>query len=684
MCPALLALILFDTHFISARYSDMFTSSPAKNLRTFAFLIVGLIALLGITTARVEAQQYTISLRATRYVVLSNGREKTQLRAEVRETSGKQVSNAEVQFFTTLGVLSQNRAQTFGGIAQVELSSAIAGVAKVTANVRGAVTEPIEISFTDDAEALYQGKSYIEVSGSSYLAYSVADKVIEATGKNGTAKVKYHNIEISADRIYVYCDGLIVRAHGNVTMKRAKNTITGSRIVYRLGEGSGFGILDANGKTLIGEITGQNLRVAPLETTIPNSYLLLPVLQSKLVIAARGITFFPGDRLIFNKPKVIQNGQIIYTAAYHQMRLDSPELFEEQFISVGSSGFGLDLPVYYNLSPRGSGTVYLRSQQQVGRSYFSQRKGFSLDVIQAYNGQGDRHSEGAYGFTGLTRGDWDFSWIHNQDFSKNSQGGLYLDFPQHGGVYSNANYNQQQKMMRWGLNVSGGQTWSGVIESSLRSDVYAETQPHRLIGSHDLMYTLGTTLTNSRIRSQDALVGAYNTNTEQVTLRTFTRPRQLDARTTLSNSFSVGQLWQSNGGNGLATAASVSLDRQMPGGATLGLNYDFLNQPAATDVPTGHHRLGLSYNFNRGKRFDASIFGSVYADAPDATLYADMSYRVTKDWRLLFSGTYSNYSSGTFHDLQFTLGRRIGARELQLNYSTYNRRISFDLTATRF
>ena len=39
------------------------------------------------------------------------------------------------------------------------------------------------------------------------------------------------------------------------------------------------------------------------------------------------------------------------------------------------------------------------------------------------------------------------------------------------------------------------------------------------------------------------------------------------------------------------------------------------------------------------------------------------------------------FGEDSFRDLQFTIGRRIGARELQLTYSTYNHRISFDMTA---
>ena len=654
------------------------------NRSKFTLALLGMLGLLLMGGSSRCSAQYVVSIRATRYTVLSNGKDRTQLRAEVRETSGKIVSNVDVQFFTSLGVLSQNRAMVFGGVAQTELSSSIAGVAKVTANVRGAVTEPIEIAFTDDPEALYQGSNYVEVNGSGYLAYSVADKVVESSGQRGGARVRYKNIDITADRMYVYADGLIVRAHGNVTLKRGKSVVKASRLVYRMAEGSGFGIVETNGASKISEITGQNLRVAPLDTQIPNSYLLLPTLTSKLVIAARGITFFPGDRIIFNKPKVIQDGQQIYSAAYHQMRFDSTELFAEQFVSVGTNGFALDLPVYYNLTPTSSGQLILHNQQQTGRGYFNQNNGFSADLIQSYNKLGATQSEGAYGFTGLTRGNWGFSWLHNQDFGRNTQGGFYLDFPQHSAVSVNGNLNQQQRFFRWGMNLTGGQTWIAPVATNTRSDIYAETQPRQLMGQRNLLYTFGTTFSNASIKSTSTLLTSRTDSSQQINMRAFTRPRQLDANTTLTNSFQVGQIWQNNGESGIATLASIGIDRMLGQSGTVGFSYDFVNQPAGAFTSTGQHRLGVTYNVVKGKKFSTSLFGSFYLDAPDANLYADMTYRLTNDWRVLFSGTLANYDAGSFRDLQFTLGRRLGAREIQLTYSTFYKRVSLDFTATRF
>ena len=80
----------------------------------------------------------------------------------------------------------------------------------------------------------------------------------------------------------------------------------------------------------------------------------------------------------------------------------------------------------------------------------------------------------------------------------------------------------------------------------------------------------------------------------------------------------------------------------------------------------------------------ASFFGSAFLDAPDASFLADVSYRIDNDWRVLSAVTLQRFSSQKFQDIQLTIGRRIGARELQLTYSTFNKRVSLDLTATRF
>jgi hypothetical protein len=628
----------------------------------------------------------TVQLSATRTALLANGKQTSILRAYVRDSSGRLVGdNVMVQFQTTLGTLSAPQAPTHGGVASVTLTSAPSvGVAHIIAIVSGGSSPPLEILFTDDPEATFEGNNYMLFSSNYYLAYSATDKAIEAIGKSGGAKLNYRNIEINADRMQLNCESSILRARDNVTLKRGTHMITASRLYYSLQSGQGWALVEKDGRLVTVTIFGDSLSTEISPAPMPSSFSTLPELQVKLIISANSITYFPGDRLQFRHPKFYQDLLKILELPYYQVGLYSTELFSDQFFSLGTNGFGLELPFYYNLSPRSSGIAYLRHQPQVGRSSFAYQPGWAVDLVQSYSSQGTRRYEGAFAFTGLTRSDWGFRFTHNQEFNSASQGSFYLEFPQHDSVFTSANFTQQFKALRAGANFSAGQTFTTSSITSSRSDFYVETQPHRLVGSKDFQYTIGTTYATGSTISKEKAIPSFSETTEQVNLRAFTRPIKLDSRTTFTNSYTVGHIWSNRGATGLTALATLGLDHTLPGGGVLNLTYDYVTQPGSILTSSGKHRVSATYNFASRKRFQAAIFGSAYLDAPDASILADFSYRLDSHWRFLASATLQKFNNQSFNDLEFTIGRRIGAREFQLTYSTFNKRISFDLTATRF
>lgn len=648
-------------------------------------LIFALLTLLGLVWAEAAnaagGPASTIQLQVIRSTLLADGKQATEVRAYVRDINGRPIgNNVEVQFQTTAGQLSSTRATTFGGVATVRLTSApIAGIAKITAFTAGASSDVVDVLFTDDPAATFEGNSYMTITAASYLAYSATDRVIEGQGKNGGAKLTYRNMELTADRLQVRCDDLIVRASDNVVLKRGGHVFRASRLYYSMQSGQGYAIAELEDKLQPVVLSGDRLRVEASPTPIPSSYMVFPELQIKLVIVARAITYFPGDRLQFRRPKFYQDQGQILTLPYYELSLNSTELFSDQFISLGTSGFGLELPFYFNLSPRSTGIVYLRHQQQLGRSYYATDPGWSLDLVQGYSAQGSRRYEGAFGFTGLTRGDWGFRWTHSQEFNTATQASFYLDFPHHEGYFGSTNFSQQARAFRWGANISSGQTFTGPSAKSFRSDVYLETQPKPLTRS--MLYTLGTTVTTGRLISEDF---RQNETTETVSMRAFSRPYNLDRRTTLTNAFTVGHLWTSRGNSGPMALATLALDHTVPGGGALNLSYDLVFQPQTFDSSGGNHRLSLTYTLANSQRFQASLLGTTYLDRSDATFLADVVYRLNGQWRLLASATLQSFAGVSYQDLEFSIGRRIGARELQLTYSTLNKRISLDLTATRF
>ncbi|MDE2125692.1 MAG: hypothetical protein KGJ62_03800 [Armatimonadetes bacterium] len=646
------------------------------------FVLIGLFAAHSAVAA--PGAPNGITLRATRTALLADGKSFTDIIAQVYDSSGSPANYVNVQFQTTSGTLSEPVVQTFAGVARVRLtSSPVAGVAHVTAFTAGAASATLDVVFTNDPEATFAGNTYISVSAKGYLAYSATDRAIEALGAPAKARLTYRNLDLTADRIQLRCDDLIVRAQDNVTLKRAGKAVKLTRLYYSIPQGLGYGIAVLGGRLQPVQIAGQPPVLSPSPTPIPSTYLNLPQLQVKLVVVARGITFFPGDRLQFQRPQFYQDQVRILSLPYYELALNSRQLFSDQFVSVGTNGFGLELPLYYNLTPTSNGILYIRHQQQLGRSYYATQPGWALDLIQGYSSRGGQQYQGSVGFTGLTRGDWGFQWNHNQEFNAATQGSLDLEFPNHNSMFFSSSLTQDFHQLRWGLNFGSGTTFIAPTEATYRTDMFAETQPKPLAGSRSLLYTLGTTFSDGHVLAGTG-VQSFGETSEGVNLRVFSHPLLLGSRTSLNDSFSVGQSFGSGGTSGFTGLATLGLDQTFKGGGTMTLTYDFVTQPSGLFNTDGHHRVGATYNFATGKRVQALLVASTYLDAADSSVLGDFIYRIDPNYRLLFSATMQRFEGETYNDVEFTFGRRIGARELELTYSTFLKRVSVNFTATSF
>lgn len=629
-----------------------------------------------------------VHLRAFRTVLLADGKHTTDLMATVIDSSGRQsTGNVMVQFTTTAGQLTQSQVFTdFSGVARTRLTSASTpGVAKVVAITPGGTPDTIDIEFTDDPEATYAGNNYMSFAAKTYLAYAATDRVIEGTGANGGAHMTFRNLDVAADEIQYRCDDGILRAHGNVVLKRGKHKLNASRVYYSLVSGEGWAITrEDNGSAKSVKLFGEMLEQTQSATPPPFSYMAMPKLQVKLVIVAVSITYFPNDKLQFRRPKFFQDQTQIMALPYYELPLHSDQLFTDQFISVGTSGLGLELPLYYNLTPSRFGEVMLRHQQQIGRGYYSTEPGWAIDVVQGYSSTGDKKYEGAYGFTGLTRSDWDFRWNHSQEFGTNTQTSFDVEFPQHDSVFGDTNITQQYKLFRWGANMSAGRTFLSDQTLSTNANMYLETQPKPLMGSRSMLYTVGTTFLSAHSQSLDINLPTASETREGINLHTFSRPVQLDKRTTFTDSFTIGNTWAGHEGSGVTSLATLALDRSVGAGGSVNLTYDLVFQPDTFFDSSGRHRISASYNYNKSKKLSLAVYGSAYLDSSTASLLADITYRLDSRWRLLGMATLERFDALSYTDFELTVGRRIGARELQLTYSTYLKRISLDFTATRF
>lgn len=658
--------------------------------RIFCLIALTVLILISAAQCCTAAGVNTIRLSASRMALMADGKQTTDLSANVRDGSGRPVSGVQVLFSTTAGQLSQAQQTTdFSGAAHVRLTSAPQpGVAHVIATASTGAVDTIDVEFTDDPEATFAGNNYLSFAAKTYLAYSASDRIVTGEGVNGGARMTFRNLEINADRIQFRCDDNILRARDNIVLKRGGHKLTLDRLYLNLGTGEGWAIRQgANGLPETVRLFPSVIREPEVsKTPAPLSYMNIPDPQTSLVIVSKGIIYFPNDRLQFHGAKFLQNNVQVLSMQYYELGLHDDQLFTDQFISVGTSGFGMQIPYYYQMSPSKEGEIIIRHQQQIGVGNYAIDPGWGIDIIQSYNtSNGDRKSEGAFGFTGLTRNDWDFAWTHSQQFSNSTQGAFDLEFPNHDSIYSSMNLTQQYNKWRWGANLSGGETFLSDQTEATSANLYLETQPHPLNGWKNMVYTVGATFDTTHNQSADQTVIPNLTQTQYgLNFHAFSKPIAIDPRTSFTDSFTLGNTWAGSYGEGFTGLATLQLNRSLPGGGAFNLTYDLLIQPEALYDETGRHRISAAYNISKIKRLTLQFFGSIYLDAPNSSILGDMTYRLSSLWRIMGLATVERYGALSYTDFELTVGRRIGARELQFTYSTYLKRFSVNFTATSF
>ncbi len=637
----------------------------------------------------------TIKLRVNRSAILSDGRDASEIVAEVRDNTGNFVPNGtSVRFETSLGVFQQGmspsvNANTQAGQARVRLVGQQKGTAKVFASMQGGVSEPVEVAFTDDPTETFQGNSYIDVLATRSLLYSANDRVIEAAGrqrKDGEkglpgASISYRNVEIIADTIQLNCTDSVVRATGNVRVSRGGKRFQCLRLNFPLLGKEGYAITETAKRIVPVKIHTNDLTTVPAADGLsPVVFQMVDISAATQAIEAREIRLFPGEKLQFKHPKFYTDGQKLVSMPFYSLPLYSTQLFTDQFVSVGTQGLGIDMPLYYDLSPVSMGVFHVRHGEQSGRGAFATRPGWSMDMIQQYNSSGAaRRYTGEMGLTGISRTDWGFRWNHSQEFNTDTRASFALDLPQHREAFLSSNLNRELGPLHLGLNLSGNRSLSGSRSSGSEADAYLETTP-RKVGKTGYMMAFGGTASMAHTKYE---AFANSIASEGVQTRFFSKPFMLGRATTLTNYVTLGHAWTNQGRSGPSILTSLTMNHTFHGGATLQTTYDYTKSPAAY-INTGSHRLSTNLVMNAGGKWNLYVYNSTLLDANVSTTIGDFNYAIAPRWRMTLSATLQRFTGSQYHDYQLGFARSISGRDFVLSYSTLSHRIFFDMEASRF
>ncbi|NLH98191.1 MAG: hypothetical protein GX446_01720 [Chthonomonadales bacterium] len=668
------------------------TRHPRFSVRAISLLRFArsTLVLLGIAGVCRAAGPPTITMTSSRFAALSDGRDSVEIIAEVRDGSGRFVPDGTAVVFTTnLGIFAREgpsaTVRTRSGSARVTMTSQSKGTATVSATVAGGGFQRMDVLFTDDPEETFQGNTWVSVTASGALSYLAAERVIDAASRppsNGLpalagAELRFRNLELRAERLQVDCSANTVRASGMVALKRGKAELRAAKLFYNVMTGKGYAVAEQGRSLVPVQIEGMDLKTEPVAIGIaPKFFEMTDPADAKLVIVARQITLFPGEKLQFKRPRFYEDGQHLFTLAFYSLSLYSNQLFSDQFLSLGTQGVGVDLPLYYDLTPASRGLVRVKYGERYGSAY-ARRPGLALDLIQAYNSTQRGRYAGEFGFTGVTRSDWGFRWTHSQELGADTRTGLHLDFPQHRSVFGSGNVGHRMGGLYLGLNASANSTLTGPSSSGTHADAYVETIPAKLASTR-AMYSLGASISTSRTRSGE--FRSYGL-TQGLQARMFTPSIRLDRSTTLSNALSVGHTWSKRGATGATVNATVSAMRSLGGSSSLQVGYDYLKQPV--NYSEGDHRLSFSLSSGE-QRWGLYLYNTMVLDAGAMSFVGDLYYLLAPRWRMSLSASAHRYSAGSYSDYIVSLARNLAGRDLVLSYSTLHHRFMLDLEATRF
>ncbi len=668
----------------------------------------------------------SLSLAPSPEVILADGKSVTTITATVRDGEGNVAPDGTtVRFTTNLGTLDKDTAQTTAGTARVSLTSAAtAGTAHLTATAflssAGSSTGAAQVEFTVDREEAYSNgdEHWIHMDCPEYLIYSADTKTLEAQGRKGSAHLQYKGLTVTGDALQVNLNSNVLLGH-NVVLQRGRHILRAAEIRYDLSGSTGSAVVLGTGRhaALSVDVSGLGLQTTPQQVDSANTavqtniYRFDDLSESKVIVSARAISVNPGDRVQFRRASIYSGGKKVLAVPFHQMSLNSEQLFGQQLVGFGSQGLFVNVPIYYNVSPHSTGTLFLRNSASSfvssnglsnGSSYFAQhgsRPGLALDLQHDYSfGRG---ATGSFGITGITRPDWGMQWNHTQRLDDKTNSFLYVDYPSHRSLYASSSLSHEFQGFALNLTATGNRDpgFQGYSYANSTVGASLQTTPRSLAGTPVNM-TFGVSAVRGQVAQTTPGTGKVITPiaTQSLDMHLYTAPAHPDRHTILTNGLTIGQSFSNAGQHSLTLLGTLGASRTTFGHGNLNLNYTYRYDPLQSQLNTtrltannlvgnfyrgpSQQRMTLNYTVSPRPRMNLSLISGYGLPLHDNNLFANFDYRVSDNWGIALASSWDHYASASYQETQLSLTRRFLGRDLVFTYSTKTKKVIFDLAAS--
>lgn len=686
------------------------------------------LMLAGCCTSVWASGRASLSLAPSPEVILADGKSVTTITATVRDGDGNVAPDGTtVRFSTNLGTLDKDTVQTIAGVARLTLTSAATpGTAQLTAtafltSAAGSSTGTVQVEFTADREEASSNgdQHWIHIECPEYLIYSADAKEIEAQGRKGSAEFRYKGLIVTGDALQVSLNANVLLGH-NVVMQRGHHTLRAAEVRYDLGANTGSAVVLGTGRhaALSVDISGPGLETTPQAaegadaSVQTNIYRFDDLSESKVLVSARAISVNPGDRVQFRRASIYSGGKKVLSVPFHQMSLSSQELFGQQLVGFGSQGLFVNVPVYYNVSPHSTGTLFVRNSassfaQSSGLSgssgsYFAQhgsRPGLALDLQHEY--AFGRAGSGSLGITGITRPDWGAQWSHTMRLDDKTSTFMFVDFPSHRSLYASSSVSRQFTGFALNFAANGNRDpgFQGYSYSNSTLALSLQTNPRSLAGTPVNM-TFGASAQRGQVTQTTPDTGRVTIPiaTQSLDMHFYTAPSHPDRHTTVTNGLTVGQSFSSGGRHSFTVLGTLGAARTTFGHGNLNLNYNYRYDPLQSQLSTTRltannlvgafyrgptqQRITLNYTVAPRPRMNLSLISGYGLPLHDNNLFANFDYRVTDNWGIGLASSWDHYGAANYQETQISLTRRLLGRDIVFTYSTRTRKVIFDLAAS--
>jgi hypothetical protein len=609
---------------------------------------------------------FRLNVTATPRQVTADGQSQARLRLDVRDQNGQAAPDGtQVIVRTDLGSLSLGSTGrqssltvgTSGGFAAVYATSSAPGTATVTAQVADS-RNVFYLDFLPPGEAIGPEERVLDVSG-NWVGYCLSLGLIEARDQ---AQIRTGRIVLEvAGVVQLSVETLILKAQ-KVVIRRGQAKLEGEDLYYDLG--AKRGVLRRFGPDgVIERVFFDSVGMRPLEKEweIPGDAFRLDRREGDMWLLAKSISYFVREKVVLRRGSMWSQGQkVLSFPPYWIVALPGyTGASNSQVVGLSSDGgIALDFPFFYRVTNTATGSVKIQNGAQ--SSSFTSRSGWSLGLEEEYRtGSG---VEGAFEVGGLLHPDWGVSWTDTRPLFSTALSSTNIGMPDHRSLFADWNLFDQRAGGR--VSVRGYYNAPVGFETTygLTGDWLEDPRP---IGTHNLTYRFGTSLGGVQYSDDPAPVLAGEVYSE---LSLGSRPagRRTRFHPMVSNTYS----WDTSGFGVNSLRGDLRMTHDFTRSCALGLDYgaewrqgDFLDQSTLQTV-------SLDLRANHGAKWLTFIDATLDVTHQDVYAYANLDYYLNPRWRWGMHGTYYDFDSALYRDLELSLGRVIGDREISLVYST--------------